>query len=31
MDAKELINQNNYIMKNEKIREMETEEIKKEI
>jgi hypothetical protein len=28
MDAKKLINQNNCIMRNEKITEMETEEIK---
>jgi hypothetical protein len=31
MDAKKLVNQNNCIMKNEKITEMETKEIKKEM
>ena len=31
MDAKNLINQKNYIIKNKKIIEMETEEIKKEL
>jgi len=31
MDAKKLIKQNNCIMKNKKITEMETEEIKKEL
>ena len=30
MDAKKLLNQKNYIMKHNKIREMEIEEIKKE-
>ena len=30
MDAKKLTNQKNYIMKNKKITEMETAEVKKE-
>ena len=31
MDAKELMNQRNYIMKHKKIMEMEVEEIKREL
>jgi hypothetical protein len=31
MDAKKLMNQKNYIMKNKKITELEIEEIKKEL